>query len=118
MESDFILTINFVNGKIPASKLTLENTDDVNSQLVFKEIIAQGADTLLRINTKTNLFEGFDKDGRKTGNVYNRAIIAGNFFKIPITTDLDNPVCLILENSNNIVANLSETPLEYDYVYF
>ena len=118
MESDFILTINFVNGKIPASKLSLGNTDDAKSQLAFKEITAQGADTFLRINTKTNLFEGFDKDGRKTGNVYNRAIIAGSFFKIPMTTDLDSPVCLILENSNNIVANLSEMPLEYDYVYF
>lgn len=118
MESDFILTINFVNGKIPASKLSLGNIDDANSQLAFKEITAQGADTLLRINTKTNLFEGFDKDGRKTGNVYNRAITAGNFFKIPMTTSLDSPVCLILENSDNIVANLSEMPLKYDYVYF
>ena len=118
VESDFVLTINFVNGKIPASKLSLGNIDDANSQLAFKEIIAQGADALLRINTKTNLFEGFDKDGRKTGNVYNRAIIACRFFKIPMTTDLDSPVCLILENSNNIVANLSEMPLEYDYVYF
>lgn len=118
VESDFVLTINFVDGKIPASKLSLANTDDINSQLAFKEISAQGADTILKINTKTNLFEGFDQFGRRTGNVYNKAVVAGAFFKIPMTTELDNPICLILENSNNIIANLSEKPLEYDYIYF
>ena len=117
-ESDFILTLQFVNGKIPASKLSLGNTTGAEPQLAFKEIVAQGQDAVLKINTKTNLFEGFDKNGRKTGNVYNRAIIAGTFFKIPMTTEINNPVCLVLDNSNNILANLSEMPLEYDYIYF
>lgn len=117
IESDFVLTINFVNGKIPASKISVDNNGEI-FQLAFKEISANGQDACLKINSKTNLFEGFDHAGRKTGNIYNRAILAGTFFKIPITLETSNPIRMVFENSNNITANLSKEPLEYDYIYF
>lgn len=41
-------------------------------------------DTHLLISSKTNLIEGIDTNGNKTGNVYNQFITAGDFFKIPV----------------------------------
>jgi hypothetical protein len=43
-------------------------------------------DTHFLVSSKTNLVEGVDTNGNKTGNVYNQFITAGDFFKIPVGT--------------------------------
>lgn len=43
-------------------------------------------DTHFLVSSKTNLIEGVDTNGNKTGNVYNQFITAGDFFKIPVGT--------------------------------
>jgi hypothetical protein len=35
-----------------------------------------------------NLIEGYNSSGFKTGNIYNKYIIAGEFFKIPLGEEI------------------------------
>lgn len=89
LEADFLLTLKFSDGKIPASGIGLRYNTDM--QLNWEEISAQGYDTHLIINTKLNLIEGYQEKTdnnnknylKKTGNIYNKHITSGQFFKIP-----------------------------------
>ena len=84
-ESHFTLRIDFYDGKIPASSMTIETMDSSVSK-VFKwsELTSQGKDTGVIFNSKINLIEGCDSNGKKTGTVYNKFITEGDFFKIPL----------------------------------
>jgi phage-related protein len=85
IESHFTLRIDFYEGKIPASSMTIESMDSSVSK-VFKwsELTSQGKDTGVIFNSKINLIEGCDSNGKKTGTVYNKFITEGDFFKIPL----------------------------------
>ena len=105
-ETDFILTFEFSNNIIPAGKIYL----DANSQLSIKQIPKQGQDTHIKINTRLNLIEGYIND-KKSGNIYNRYITSGTFFKIPVSKDL----IMTIDESN--LLNGCCTGIEYDYIY-
>lgn len=67
----------------------------------------QSGDAKIGINTKIGLIEGYDKEGKKTGNIYDQYIISGNYFKIPVgdfKIEIKNP--------------LSEVDFKMDYLYF
>lgn len=111
-ETDFIITLNFdLNSIIPAGGIFL----DADNQLYFNQIKSQNNDDQIKINTKTNLIEGY-KAGKKSGKIYNRHITKGTFFKIPMTTEIDNPVILTIDNNNLLTAHFDN--IEYDYLYF
>lgn len=105
-ETDFILTFEFSNNIIPAGKIYL----DANSQLSIKQIPKQGQDTHIKINTRLKLIEGYIND-KKSGNIYNRYITSGTFFKIPVSKDL----IMTIDESN--LLNGCCTGIEYDYIY-
>lgn len=105
-ETDFILTFEFSNNIIPAGKIYL----DANSQLSIKQILKQGQDTHIKINTGLNLIEGY-VNNKKSGNIYNRYINSGTFFKIPVSKDL----VMTIDESN--LLNGCCTGIEYDYIY-
>lgn len=115
-ESDFILTFKFSGGGIiPKGAITITEKDGTIHQLLFNQITAQGNDNQIKINSRLNLIEGY-YDGRKTGNVYNRYITDGTFFKIPLTVDTSNPLQLIIDNNNRLAEQFAS--IEYDYYYF
>lgn len=82
----------------------------------------KGTDTYIRINSKTNLIEGciIGEDENETitltGNVYNKFITNGDFFKIPIINK-DN-----IKNGDSYsfssIGSATCTKIEYDYLYF
>ena len=111
IETHFQFKINFVEGKIPASKIYIDG--NASRQLLWNEIKAKGADTYIKINTKLNIIEGYNAEDIKTGNVYNQYIKAGSFFKIPLGESK-----MLLDNANGITSNLELNPIEYDYYYF
>lgn len=78
IESDFVLKINFHDGKIISSKMTVGSYS-----IRWDEIPQQGSDYGVIFNSKINLLEGYDSKGRKTGTLYNKFITEGDFFKIP-----------------------------------
>lgn len=82
IESDFYADFAFSNGVLPAISIFLD--DKAEAQLNLKAITAKSNDYGIRINSKTNLIEGIDSNGKLTGQVYNDYIKNGNFFKIPL----------------------------------
>lgn len=107
IESHFQIRIDFVESKITTSKMYISG--DVSRQLAWEEITAEGSDTYIKFNSKLNLIEGYDANNRKTGNVYNKYITEGAFFKIP------------LGESTLIFDEAEEMPqihsIEYNYYY-
>lgn len=109
IETDYIITIPFVDNTIAADKLYLDQ-HAAEYQLEWNDIKAIGNDVEVCINSKLNLIEGWEeKDGvkKKSGNVYNGYITSGYFFKLPIT---DGDVL--------ILANHKNATIKYDYLYF
>lgn len=105
-ETDFILTLNFVNEIISAGGINI----GANNQLNFKAITSQNGDDQIKINTKLNLIEGY-KNGKKSGMIYNKYITSGTFFKIPVSDGTD--MILTLNQIKTYFDNI-----EYDYIYF
>ena len=112
-ETDFIITFNFAQGIIPAGGINI----GADYQLNFNRILSQGEDTSIKINSKLNLIEGY-KGNRKSGNVYNKYIKSGYFFKIPVSTNIK--MSINSENEAELLhAHLSiEESIKYDYIYF
>ena len=72
----------------------------------FSEIVKQNEnDRYIRINSETNLIEGCDINKEPTGSLYNRFLIAGDFFKIPL-------------GNSTIVSNIPLNEIKYNYYYY
>lgn len=52
--------------------------------LALSNVTQATGDNYIAINSKTNLIEGLDADENPTGNLYNKYISGGSFFKIPV----------------------------------
>ena len=82
-----------------------------NEKLVLKQMVKQfddkKEDAKIRINTKTNLIEGVDKNNKITGFIYNQYIEKGDFFTIPVGES-------VLETSGGI----PEEEIEYKFLYY
>lgn len=112
-EADFVLALKFLTDTIPAGYISIDGSDLI-LKMNFKQIVKQGAnDVEIRFNSKLNLIEGYDENGLKTGTVYNRFITSGDFFKIPISTKVEEPLVLVLDG---VYSNFSF--IDYDYLYF
>lgn len=74
-------------------------------KLICSDLTLQNGDTYICINSKNNLIEGCDSNYLPTGNIYNKYINGGDFFKIP------------LGESNLNIAGVS-SKIEYDYIYY
>ena len=109
---DFVMTFNFSNkGIIPATTIRLTDLEGNTYGLDLKQITRKGNDDCIKINSKINLIEGY-YNGKKTGNVYNAAIIAGDFFKIPLCDSVEANMVMTVEGSSNLFESI-----EYNYLY-
>ena len=105
-ETDFILSLQFNNGKIPGGYIQIQVNEATRAQFEISEISFLGQDDEIRINSKLNLIEGY-REGMKSGNIYNR-FMKGSFFKIPAE-----------ENLQMIIPNKAKFKnIEYKYIYF
>lgn len=107
METDYLLTFDFPEDSSTIEGFQIFIVDDEESQLNFGEITKIGSDAGFRINSKLNLIEGLDFQGRITGTIYNRFKTSGNFFKIPQG-----------ESSLSITGTLVPKEMKYDFIYF
>lgn len=83
-------------------------TDDADSQLYLSQIVRIGLDDEVRINSATNLIEGY-KDGKRTGNLYNRHKTKGTFFKIPTGQSY---------MTITGITNAAQVGIDYDYLFY
>ena len=99
IETDFILKIK------DSKEITFILND--NPELKINPITLKNGDVSYQINSKTELIEGLDAEGKLTGNIYNEYIVGGSFFKI-------EPGESILK----LPSDLTKVEIEYDYLYF
>lgn len=120
LETDFKLYIPFdASGKISATTIQLYYNSkvsggDAGPLLKLDDIERIGTDAKIRINSATNLIEGVDAKGALTGSVYNRYVATGEFFKIPVTREINDPYCIRIDGG----SDYSGVTIEYDYLYF
>ena len=75
-------------------------------------------DNGFRINSKLNLIEGLILQNGEyitSGRVYNEYIEEGDFFKLPITTDLEWLSISSMSSSDELPFNIT---IKYDYLYY
>jgi hypothetical protein len=130
VKTDWILTLKAQDGFFMNCTLSISGTENF---LKFTDVKAKDhplgaaypSDSKLTFDSKTGLIEGlYLKDGKylKSGNIYNECIIAGDFFKIPITATY-NPLLMEYESeetyfdiSMSDMKNIES--LKYDYYYY
>ena len=110
LPTDFKLIVNIEN---KPTNITLKtNENQIIGSLNFS-LAKQGNDSYVRFNSATQLIEGLiqstDGEFELTGNLYNKYITEGDWFKIPVGESVIN----IAETSH------SDKPMiDYDYLYY
>ena len=77
-------------------------------------VTVKGSDAFLLFSSRTNLVEGLNAQGARTGNLYNECISAGEWFKIPLNINNNTDQYFKV----NDYSGTSTPILEYDYLYF
>ena len=110
LPTDFKLIVNIKNN--PTS-ITLKRSETETIGSLNFLLVAQGGDTYVRFNSATQLIEGLaqSQDGKfeLTGNLYNKYITEGDWFKIPVGESVIN----IVETSHS-----DKPTIDYDYLYY
>lgn len=110
LPTDFKLIVNIEN---KPTNITLKiNENQIIGSLNFS-LAKQGNDTYVRFNSATQLIEGLiqsaDGEFELTGNLYNKYITEGDWFKIPVGESVIN----IAETSHS-----DKPTIDYDYLYY
>ena len=110
LPTDFKLIVNIEN---KPTNITLKtNENQIIGSLNFS-LAKQGSDTYVRFNSATQLIEGLkqstDGEFELTGNLYNKYITEGDWFKIPAGESVIN----IAETSHS-----DKPTIDYDYLYY
>lgn len=110
LPTDFKLIVNIGNNP---TNITLKRSETETIGSLNFSLTAQGSDTYVRFNSATQLIEGLKKtsDGgiELTGNLYNKYITSGDWFKIPLGESVIN----IAETSHS-----NKPTIDYDYLYY
>lgn len=104
MEGDFSL-IYQISDLSDGLQLELKQNRETVGILNLDSITAVNNDIYIKIDSYTNLIEGLDSSFNKTGNLYNRNILSGDFFKIPV-------------GENYLFTNVEFTSGKYNPLYF
>lgn len=116
IEADFQLIIEFdQNDSITLGAIKVTNgqgdLSGYNITLKTTSITKKGNDASIRFDSKTNLIEGLDSYGARTGNLYNEVLNATSWFKIPC--DTTGAYNFVLVDFSGGAATL-----KYDYLYY
>lgn len=110
MPIDFLLYVDFdETGRHENLKITLKRKGasvDL-AVLVLKDVLKKGNDIGIRINSSSNLIEGYDSNKELTGTLYNEFIQTGDFFKIPLD-----------ESVISVGAGKQIRDIKYEYLYY
>jgi len=79
----------------------------------LKDLYKTSTDYYICIDTKTNLIEGLNQSMQKTGNLYNKFIYSGDFFKVPIGN-----YTISSTNGASTPSNVNWNKIIYNYIYY
>lgn len=109
LSTNFILKFYFT-GKV--SNCTI---GDVNTNhLGLNGFELYNGDSGIQINSKLNLIEGINEKGEITGTIYNKYLISGDFFKIPVLEE-PNLIPIIFEGG---APSDFKGEIDYQYLYY
>ena len=127
LPTDFKLIVNINYLTNTENTESTENTEDTTKKITLNENnsfsflplpIVPGGDTYVRFNSATQLIEGLKKsqDGKfeLTGNLYNKYITEGDWFKIPVGESVIK-ITITPDPDNSISDNPT---IDYDYLYY
>lgn len=82
--------------------------------LVLTNIVKSGSDVNIVIDSSKNLIYGVDSNGEQTGNLYNKFITAGDFFKLEVAAQQPptSGQCDYVQCTNTPIK------VEYNYLYY
>ena len=87
--------------------------------ILFQSFQLNEGDSYVVFDSRSNTIEGYDWEHNKTGNVYNAAIVAGAFFKIPVGTDQFFIAGAGVDGETTTADwEAMGNSLTYDYLYF
>lgn len=120
LPTDFKLIVNInylANAKDTEDTPKTISLNETSSLSFLPLPIVSGGDTYVRFNSATQLIEGLKQssDGFElTGNLYNKYITKGDWFKIPVGESVIK--ITITPDPNN---SISDNPrIDYDYLYY
>lgn len=127
LPTDFKLIVNINYLANAKNTENTESTEDTTKTIILNETnslsflplpIVPDGDTYVRFNSATQLIEGLKQssDGKfeLTGNLYNKYITKGDWFKIPVGESVIK--ITITPDPNN---SISDNPrIDYDYLYY
>lgn len=98
------------------SRVVLKNGNNIIGEMNFSTMYrVKDAETRICINTRTNLIEGVTNNGNSTGALYNKYLVSGDFFKLPVTLTGDD-MHILFYNSSGELINASK--VDYEYLYY
>lgn len=86
-----------------ATSGTFQISGDATRKIILSNFSRVSGDAKIRINSSTHLIEGLNSNNVPTGNLYNKYISSGDFFKVPL--------------GDSTLTGPSMT-VEYDYLYY
>lgn len=115
-------TDNLITFQAPASAATMTLTynrqgSSVNrlGQLVLTDIVKIGSDVNIVVDSAKNLIYGVDLSGTQTGNLYNKYITAGDFFKIAVSSVQPPTSRSVLDY---VQCTSRSITVDYNYLYY
>lgn len=110
-DGDLIAPINIIFSKanfINLTQMYIKKDGEKIGEIKFctnTEKSIQAEDQYILINTKTHLIEGLDNNFEKTGHLYNKYIISGDFFDLPL-------------GDSEIYSNTQIEKAEYNFLFY
>lgn len=78
------LKITFKKSNVPTSLVLKDQKSVTVASLTLSGLTYMSGDNYVQIDSYTHLIEGLDSSLKKTGNLYNKFITAGDFFDVPL----------------------------------
>ena len=114
-EADWTLSFSNLSTDFTGCSLSINGVGGLVISSFSRKMGTNGiVDSRITIDSKTNLIEGWYKANNqffKSGNLYNEYVVSGDFFKIPVTREKNNPLKIKIDQ------NHPSSEFKYDYYY-
>ena len=110
VQADWIAEYEITENGCSLTQISLNN--GIDGIMGFSSITRKkNNDVKIRVNSRTNLIEGCDSSGNLTGSLYNEFLSSGDFFKIPVNSNLN-----LYSEFTSIDAPCLK--IDYNYLYY
>lgn len=117
-----VATDNLITFSAPPSAATMTinyvrqgGSTNYLGQLVLDGIVKAGSDSSIVVDSAKNLIYGLDSSGAQTGNLYNKYVTAGDFFKIAVSSVQPPTSRSVLDYVQCATRSIT---VDYNYLYY